>query len=159
MKFWLFKTEPDVFSIEDLEKSPNQECEWEGVRNYQARNFLRDEIKEGDGVLFYHSRLSPPRIVGIAIVSKDGYVDTYAFDRNSDYFDAKSKPENPTWYMVNIKLKYKFEKPLTLTQMRDYTELKDMSVLKKGSRLSIQPVQKTEFYFILSLYKLNFENL
>ena len=159
MKFWLFKTEPNVFSIDDLENSHNQECEWEGVRNYQARNFLRDEVQKNDLVLFYHSRQNPPEIVAIVEVSKDSYPDFHAFDKKSEYYDTKSNPENPIWYMVNVKLKFRFNQSLTTNQMRNYKELSEMMVLRKGSRLSIQPVTKTEFSFILSLYNLEIKDI
>lgn len=105
MRHWLFKTEPDVFSIDDLYNAPSHIAPWEGVRNYQARNFLRDSIQKGDLVLFYHSRATPLSVVGIAEVVKPGYPDHFAFDTSHKYFDPKSKPESPTWYMVDIKFK------------------------------------------------------
>ncbi|MCG6169337.1 EVE domain-containing protein [Leptospira sanjuanensis] len=151
MKHWLFKTEPDVFSIDDLYNAPSHTAPWEGVRNYQARNFLRDSIKKGDLVLFYHSRANPLSIVGIAEVVKPGYPDHFAFDPSHKYFDPKSKTENPTWYMVDIKFKKKFPKPVTMEEMKTQKALKNMVLLQKGSRLSIQPVSPAEFQFILGL--------
>ncbi|MCG6194737.1 EVE domain-containing protein [Leptospira sp. FAT2] len=151
MKHWLFKTEPDVFSIDDLYNAPSHIAPWEGVRNYQARNFLRDSIKKGDLVLFYHSRANPLSIVGIAEVVKPGYPDHFAFDPSHKYFDPKSKTENPTWYMVDIKFKKKFPKPVTMEEMKTQKALKNMVLLQKGSRLSIQPVSPAEFQFILGL--------
>lgn len=152
--YWLFKSEPDVFSIHDLESLPNQISSWEGVRNYQARNYLRDEVKRGDDVLFYHSRIEPVGVFGIATIVKEGYVDHYAFDKKSKYFDPKSKPERPSWYMVDVKLKTIFSRPVTLKEIREESELKDMKLLQKGNRLSIMPVTELEFKRILELSKL-----
>ncbi|EMO33565.1 EVE domain protein [Leptospira santarosai str. HAI821] len=151
MRHWLFKTEPDVFSIDDLYNAPSHIAPWEGVRNYQARNFLRDSIQKGDLVLFYHSRTTPLSVVGIAEVVKPGYPDYFAFDTSHKYFDPKSKPESPTWYMVDIKFKKKFPKPVTTEEMKKHKQLKNMVLLQKGSRLSIQPVSPAEFQFILEL--------
>ncbi|ASV12026.1 MULTISPECIES: EVE domain-containing protein [Leptospira] len=151
MRHWLFKTEPDVFSIDDLYNAPSHIAPWEGVRNYQARNFLRDSIQKGDLVLFYHSRATPLSVVGIAEVVKPGYPDHFAFDTSHKYFDPKSKPESPTWYMVDIKFKKKFPKPVTTEEMKKHKQLKNMVLLQKGSRLSIQPVSPAEFQFILEL--------
>ncbi|MDI7205865.1 EVE domain-containing protein [Leptospira santarosai] len=151
MRHWLFKTEPDVFSIDDLYNAPSHIAPWEGVRNYQARNFLRDSIQKGDLVLFYHSRATPLSVVGIAEVVKPGYPDHLAFDTSHKYFDPKSKPESPTWYMVDIKFKKKFPKPVTTEEMKKHKQLKNMVLLQKGSRLSIQPVSPAEFQFILEL--------
>jgi predicted RNA-binding protein with PUA-like domain len=151
--YWLFKSEPDVFSIDDLAKSSMQTSSWEGVRNYQARNYLRDEVKLGDEVLFYHSRIEPLGIFGVAMVIKEAYVDHFAFDKKSKYFDPKSKPEKPTWYMVDVKFKTKFPKPVTLAMMREHPELAQMKVLQKGNRLSILPVTTEEFRIILELSK------
>ncbi|EKR63641.1 EVE domain protein [Leptospira weilii str. 2006001853] len=151
MNHWLFKTEPDVFSIDDLYNASSHIAPWEGVRNYQARNFLRDSIQKGDLVLFYHSRAKPLSIVGIAEVVKPGYPDHFAFDPSHKYFDPKSKPENPTWYMVDIKFKKKFPKPVTVEEMKTQKALKNMVLLQKGSRLSIQPVSPAEFQFVLGL--------
>ncbi len=149
--YWLMKTEPTTYSIDDLAKEKNQTTCWEGVRNYQARNLLRDEIKKGDRVLFYHSACKVPAVVGTAIVSKSGYPDHFAFDSKSKYYDKKSDPEDPTWYMVDIKLDKRFDQPVTLKELRERAGLKEMMLLQKGSRLSVQPVRKSEFETILKM--------
>ena len=153
MKYWLMKTEPTTYSIEDLEKESNQTTCWEGVRNYQARNLLRDDIQEGDRVLFYHSACKEPAVVGTATVSRPGYPDSHAFDKRSKYYDAKSDPENPRWFMVDVKLEQKFDAPVTLASLREKASLKDMMLLQKGSRLSVQPVKKKEFDIVLKMAK------
>ena len=153
MKYWLMKTEPTTYSIEDLEKESNQTTCWEGVRNYQARNLLRDDIQEGDRVLFYHSACKEPAVVGTAVVSRPGYPDSHAFDKRSKYYDAKSDPDNPRWYMVDVKLEQKFDTPVSLASMREKASLKEMTLLQKGSRLSVQPVKKKEFDTVLKMAK------
>ena len=153
LKYWLMKTEPTTYSIEDLEKESNQTTCWEGVRNYQARNLLRDDIQEGDRVLFYHSACKEPAVVGTAIVSRPGYPDSHAFDKRSKYYDAKSDPDNPHWYMVDVKLEQKFDAPVTLASLREKASLKEMLLLQKGSRLSVQPVKKKEFDIVLKMAK------
>lgn len=153
ISYWLLKTEPTTFSIEDLAKEADQTTCWEGVRNYQARNLLRDEIHEGDRVLFYHSACKVPAVVGTATVVQDGYPDHFAWDRRSNYFDAKSTPENPRWYMVDVKLDQIFDQPVTLAQLREKPSLKKMELLRKGSRLSVQPVRKNEFDTVLKMAK------
>jgi predicted RNA-binding protein with PUA-like domain len=149
-KYWLMKSEPTVFSIDDLMKSPDKTTCWEGVRNYQARNFMRDEMKVGDLILFYHSGKNPS-VVGIASVVKEGYPDETAWDDQSDYFDPKSTPENPIWYRVDIQFEKKFPRSLSLKELRKINGLEDMMLLKKGMRLSVQPVTKEEFDIITSL--------
>jgi len=149
-KYWLMKSEPNVFSIDDLMKSPNKTTCWDGVRNYQARNFMRDEFKAGDLILFYHSGKNPS-VVGTARVVKDGYPDDTAWDNQSDHFDPKSTPENPIWYRVDIQFETKFSRPLALKQLRKINGLENMILLKKGTRLSVQPVTKEEFDIITSL--------
>ena len=156
MKYWLMKTEPTTYSIDDLQKAPQQTTCWEGVRNYQARNLLRDEIAEGDRVLFYHSACKQPAVVGIAEVSRGGYPDHYAWDKKSHYYDAKSNPDDPTWFMVDVKLVEKLDSPVTLAQLREEAKRKgsplaDMVLLQKGSRLSVQPVTKKQFDRVLKL--------
>lgn len=151
MNYWLFKTEPNVFSIEDLKNSPRKTTFWEGVRNYQARNFLRDSIQKDDLVLFYHSRVEPIGIIGIAKVTKSGYPDPHAFDPNSDYFDPKSKIESPTWYGVDVTYVKEFSRTITLKEIKTIKGLEEMMVAQKGSRLSIQPVRKKEYDTILKL--------
>lgn len=151
VQYWLMKTEPTTYSIDDLESEKNRTTSWEGVRNYQARNLLRDEIKKGDRVLFYHSACKEPAVVGIAVVARAGYPDSFAFDPSSKYHDEKSDPDDPTWYMVDIKLDKKFPQPVTLAELRKKPGLKDMVLLQKGSRLSVQPVKKAEFDTILKM--------
>lgn len=148
MKFWLFKSEPEAYSIDDLQK--DKKTFWDGVRNYQARNFLRDEIKKGDMVLFYHSNCEPTGVFGICEVVKDGYPDHTAFDPESNHFDPKSKPENPAWFMVDIKFVKKFSKPVTLEEIKVNSKLQNMKLLQRGNRLSIQPVTKEEFNVIIT---------
>ncbi|WP_146456390.1 EVE domain-containing protein [Rubripirellula tenax] len=145
------KTEPTTFSIDDLETSEEQTTSWEGVRNYQARNTLRDEIQVGDRVLFYHSACKEPAVVGTATVVRSGYPDIHAFDRRHKYFDPKSDPAKPTWYMVDIQLEQKLDTPVTLKAMRGQAKLEGMVLLQKGSRLSVQPVKKKEFDTVLKM--------
>ena len=149
--YWLLKSEPDVFSIEDLSKATNKTTCWDGVRNYQARNFLRDSIKLGDGVLFYHSNADPPAIAGVAEVVKEGYPDKSAVDPKDDHYDPKSDAKNPTWFMVDIRHVKTFKAPISLEQLRKISALKNMVLLQKGSRLSVQPVTKSEWDVIAKL--------
>ncbi|PJZ69799.1 EVE domain-containing protein [Leptospira perolatii] len=151
MNYWLFKTEPETFSIDDLHNSPGEIAPWEGVRNYQARNYLRDQVKKKDLVLFYHSSTKPTAIVGIAEVAKEGFPDHFAFDPKHKYHDPKSNPEKPTWYMVNVKFKEKFSRPITLEELKSHGKLKGMVLLQKGGRLSIQPVTREQFTYICGL--------
>ena len=151
MNYWLMKSEPDTFSIDDLKQRPKSTEHWDGVRNYQARNFMRDEMKKGDLVLFYHSSCKVPGVAGIAKIVKEAYPDHTAFDKNSNYYDPKSSEENPRWFMVDVKFEKKFKKVLTLKELKTFEELKEMKLLQKGSRLSIMPVTKDEFDFIQSL--------
>ncbi len=148
-KYWLFKTEPQSYSIQDLAGEPKKTTHWDGVRNYQARNLLRDEIKTGDAVLIYHSNANPPAIAGTAVVVRQGYPDHTAWDKNDKHFDPKSTPENPRWFMVDVKLTEVFKKPITLPELREIKQLSAMELLRKGSRLSIQPVSKMEYDVIL----------
>jgi predicted RNA-binding protein with PUA-like domain len=150
MKYWLMKSEPTTFSIDDLMARPDQIDHWDGVRNYQARNFLRDEIRKGDRVLFYHSG-KMPAIVGTATVVRKGYPDATAWDLKSGHFDPKSTPDNPIWYMVDIRFESKFNAPLPLAGLRRFPELAGMLLFKKGMRLSVQPVTRNEFEFIVAL--------
>jgi predicted RNA-binding protein with PUA-like domain len=143
--YWLFKSEPDVFSIDDLAREKGKRTTWEGVRNYQARNMLRDELRKGDGVLFYHSRVKPMAIAGTAEVVKAGYPDYFAFEPGHKYYDQRSTPESPVWYMVDIRLQQKFSEPVTREQLQSDSETQGMMVLKRGSRLSIQPVTEEEW--------------
>ena len=149
MNYWLFKSEPDEFSYEDLTKVKSEP--WTGIRNYRARNFLRDEVKKGDLVLFYHSSCKPTQIVGIAEVVREAYPDPLAFDENSKYFDPKSNPENPRWVCVDIKAKEKLKHPITLAEAKTEPALKDMMLTQKMCRLSIQTVTEAEFETILQM--------
>lgn len=151
MKYWLLKTEPESFSIQDLQNSPQQTTFWDGVRNYQARNTLRDDMKLGDRVLFYHSNADPPAIVGTARVVKEGYPDHTAWDESNHHYDPGSTPENPRWYMVDIQFEQIFDRPLGLADLRTVKSLAKMELLRKGSRLSVQPVTAAEFKQILKL--------
>jgi len=151
MSYWLIKTEPTEFSIDDLEKRPNQIEHWDGVRNYQARNMLRDEMKVGDVAFFYHSNCDEPGIVGIVKIVKEGYPDHTAFDPENKHFDPKSDKENPRWFMVDVKLKKKFPRTMTLSEMRSNPELEGLILLRKGNRLSVMPVEEKHFKLILDL--------
>jgi len=148
-KFWLFKSEPSEFSWDDLKKSKNQTTFWDGIRNYQARNFLRDEIKKGDGVLFYQSSTDPLAVIGYCEVLKEGYPDHTQFDSSNDHFDLKANSKNPTWFMVDIKLAKEFKNPVTLDSIKVNPKLRNMKLIQRGQRLSIQPVTKDEWDEIL----------
>ena len=144
MKYWLMKSEPNCFSIDDLAKAPKKTTSWDGVRNYQARNFMR-EMEIGDQVFFYHSSAEPPCLVGVAEVVKKAYPDLTALDPKDDHYDPKATPANPIWEMVDIKFVKKFDEPLTLEDLRDVKELEKMELLRRGSRLSVQPVTAGEW--------------
>lgn len=150
-QYWLFKSEPDAFSIQDLAKSPKKTTFWDGVRNYQARNFLRDTVKLGDRVLFYHSNADPLEIAGTAEVVKTGYPDHTAFDPQDHHYDPKSNPDQPTWYMVDIKLLQIFPQSVTRQQLQESAGTAGMQVLKRGMRLSIQPVTPAEWQAVHQL--------
>lgn len=143
MKYWLMKSEPDVFSIDNLAK--DKTTWWEGVRNYQARNFMMNDMKVGDEVLFYHSNAEPSGVAGIARVSKAAAADKTQFDKKSEYFDPKATKEKPNWFCVEVEYVSKFPEVISLQDLRDNEKLADMLVLKKGQRLSVQPVEKKEF--------------
>ena len=151
MKYWLMKSEPTAFSIDDLAKAPKKTTYWDGVRNYQARNFMRDEMKIGDQVLYYHSNTKPAGVVGVCEVVKEGYPDFSAFDPEDKHYDPKSNSENPTWIMVDIKLKKKFKTTVTLTEIKENKKLQDMKLVQRGNRLSVMPVAKKEFDEILKM--------
>ena len=144
------KSEPSDVSIDDLAALPNQTVAWYGIRNYQARNFMRDQMNVGDKVLFYHSSCAEPGIAGLAKVSKRAYPDATQFDRNNKYFDPKATPENPRWVNVDVKL-VKKTRLIPLAELRNYPELANMRLLQRGNRLSITPVDPHEYEFILSL--------
>ena len=149
-RHWLFKSEPTAYSFADLMNEPDQTAEWDGVRNYQARNFLRDEVKQGDRVLFYHSSADPTAVVGTADVVRSGYPDDTAWDPNSDHPDPKSTPDNPIWYMVDIKGEAELAHPVTLAQIKVDPRLRDISLAKRP-RISIHPITPDEWQIILEL--------
>ncbi len=151
MHYWLMKSEPTAFSIDDLEKSPEQTTPWDGVRNYQARNMLRDSIKKGDQGFFYHSSCAVPGIVGKVEVVKEGYPDFTALDPQSHHVDPKSTSDHPRWFMVDIKLIKKFPRIITLQEIKQHKPLRHMIIARKGNRLSITPVTRGEWETILKL--------
>ena len=153
MKYWLFKTEPDAFSIDDLASRANQTEHWDGIRNYQARNFLRDQVKLGDKVFIYHSSCKDVGIVGLAEVVKEAYPDHTQFDPESRYYDPKSTPENPRWVMVDVKFVEKFPAILPLKKIKTMSEISEVGLVKKGHRLSIMPVNEYEFSALLQAAK------
>lgn len=150
-RYWLFKTEADCFSIDDLARAANQTTFWDGIRNYQARNMLRDDVQAGDRVLFYHSNSDPLCIAGTCEVVRGGYPDHTAFDSSEKHYDPKSDPESPTWYMVDVKLIQKFPQPVTREELKSDSVLEGMAVLKKGSRLSVLPVTAEEWKAVHAL--------
>jgi predicted RNA-binding protein with PUA-like domain len=153
MNYWLLKSEPDSFSIDALGKAPNQTTTWDGVRNFQARNMLRDAMKKGDLAFFYHSSCDVPGIAGIVSVVREGYPDVTAFDPKHHHYDADSKKEAPRWFVVDLKLKRKFKRVITLDELRNYADkkLKDFVLLRRGNRLSVMPVSKQDWDFVLGL--------
>jgi predicted RNA-binding protein with PUA-like domain len=150
-KYWLFKSEPNAYSFSDLLNEPDQTAEWDGVRNYQVRNFMRDEMKVGDGVLFYHSSTNPMAVVGTATIVREAYPDATAWDPNSEHPDPRSTPENPVWLMVDIKADKEFARPVTLQEVKQNPRLKDMLLVRKGMRLSIQPVTREEWDEVIAM--------
>jgi len=148
MKHWLFKSEPDAFSIDDLSAMKGKRDHWDGIRNYQARNLMRDQMKKGDLGFFYHSSCKVPGIVGVVQVVKEAYPDHTAWDPESSYYDTKSSPENPRWLMVDVKFVKKYKEVLSLQKLRQVAGLEDMVLLQKGSRLSIQPVSEAQWAII-----------
>lgn len=153
MNYWLIKSEPNTFSIDTLLSLPKKTDHWDGVRNYQARNFMRDDMKKGDLVFFYHSNCDTPGIVGIVEVSKEAYPDHTAFDPTSSYFDPKSSEESPRWFMVDVTFKKKFKQTISLQELKQLPALHDMQLLKKGNRLSVMPVSKNDWECIVNLSK------
>ncbi|MBA3891907.1 MAG: EVE domain-containing protein [Gemmatimonadaceae bacterium] len=158
MRYWLVKSEPDCFSFADLMRAPKRTTGWDGVRNYQARNFMRDDMRVGDGVLFYHSSAPPPAIAGIAEVARAAYPDPTQFDTKSEYFDPKASKDAPTWMQVDVRGVKPLAEPLTLDRLRKVPELDGMELLKKGSRLSVQPVTEGEWSAIMELAGLAWPN-
>lgn len=151
MAYWLFKSEPNCYAFADLMAAPDRTTGWDGVRNFQARNFLRDAIRVGDGVLFYHSNADPPSIAGIAEVVRAGHPDPTAFDPEADHYDPSSDPARPKWYQVAIRGLRAIDPPLGLALLRTVPALRGMELLRKGSRLSIQPVGAAEWDAVLAL--------
>lgn len=155
MKYWLMKSEPESFSIDDLARAPRKTTCWDGVRNYQARNMLRDEMKRGDLAFFYHSGSDLPAIVGVVEIVREAYPDHTAFDPDDHHFDAKSDPENPRWYMVDVKLVDKLPRVISLRELKQYAgdKLAGFQLLARGNRLSVMPVSAAQWKFINSLSK------
>ena len=151
MNYWLMKSEPDAFSIDDLCNKPGQTEHWDGVRNYQARNIMRDDMKLGDQVFFYHSNCAVPGIVGIMEVVREGYPDFSAFDPDDPHFDDKSDPANPRWMMVDVRYVKTLVRVISLKELKAYPELADLALVRRGNRLSIMPVSASQWDFILGL--------
>ena len=153
MNHWLLKSEPDSFSIDALKAAPKQTSAWDGVRNFQARNILRDSMKKGDQAFFYHSSCDVPGIAGIVSIVKDGYPDATAFDPKHHHYDPESKADAPRWYVVDVKLVRKFRRIITLDELRQHAakKLKDFVLLRRGNRLSVMPVTQKDWEFILTL--------
>lgn len=153
MNHWLLKSEPDSFSIENLAAKPKQTTAWDGVRNYQARNMLRDSMKKGDTAFFYYSSCEVPGIAGIVRIVKEGYPDKTAFDPKDDHYDPESDPKRPRWFVVDVKLVRKLKRVITLDELRRHAsdELSEMRLLQRGNRLSVTPVSQSEWDFILAL--------
>ena len=150
-KYWLFKSEPGNYSFDDLCGEEDQVAEWDGVRNYQARNFMCDDMQVGDAVLFYHSNAKPTAVVGVAYICKEAYPDPTAWDPSAKYYDAKSNPDNPTWLMVDIKAGERLARPVTLQEIKQNPSLDGMLLVRRGMRLSIQPVAREDFDEIVRL--------
>ncbi|AZG72985.1 EVE domain-containing protein [Shewanella livingstonensis] len=151
MNYWLMKSEPDDFSIDDLQMSEQQTVAWQGIRNYQARNYIRDQIALGDVVLFYHSSCKVPAIVGLAKISSDAQIDISAFDNRSPYFDVKSNTNTPRWWQVDIQFMAKLSQPVSLKQLKADLALQNMVLVAKGARLSVQPVSQEQYQHIIKL--------
>jgi predicted RNA-binding protein with PUA-like domain len=150
MAFWLFKSEPGCFSFADLQARPNRTEQWDGVRNYQARNYLRDQVKSGDLVLFYHSSIPEPAVVGVALVVRDGYPDCTALDPAAEHFDPASRSEKPIWFMVDVQAQHELSRPVTLAVIKEHPALRGMPLVNR-SRLSVQPVTDEQWHCILAL--------
>ena len=147
--YWLMKSEPDDYSVQDLRRDGS--ASWDGVRNYQARNFMRNEMAVGDWVLFYHSNAKPPGVAGLARVSKDAYPDHTAFDPKGKYYDEKSSPDEPRWFMVDVKFVEEFAEVVSLETLKNDPDLEEMRVTRRGQRLSVQPVDKEHFLHVVKL--------
>ena len=151
MQYWLMKSEPDEFSIDDLEHRPGQTEPWDGVRNYQARNMMRDQMRRGDQVFFYHSNTKVPGIVGIAEVVREGYPDHTAFDPDDPHHDPKSDPDNPRWFMVDVRFVRRLDRTISLVELKADPALTDMPLVRRGNRLSVMPVTEAQWNHILTL--------
>lgn len=149
MQYWLMKSEPEVYSIDDLKRDGTEH--WEGIRNYQARNMIRDEIKKGDQAFFYHSNCKEPGIVGVMTVCRDAYPDFTAWDVSSRYFDPKSNSENPRWFMVDVQYKRKLKRVISLQELKQHPQLTEMQILRRGNRLSITPLTKKQWDIVLKM--------
>jgi predicted RNA-binding protein with PUA-like domain len=151
MNYWLMKSEPDVFGIDDLKNAPGKIEPWDGVRNYQARNMIRDDMKPGDLAFFYHSNCKEPGIAGIMKIVRKGYPDMTAFDPDAKYFDPKSYPEMPRWYRVDVRYVRKLKRIVTLSELKKHPEVSGLPLLRRGNRLSIMPVSRQQWEYILTL--------
>lgn len=150
-QYWLFKSEPDAFSVDDLAAEPRKTASWDGIRNYQVRNMIRDDMKKGDLAFFYHSSCKQPGVVGVMEIVKTAYPDHTAFDPESQYYDPKSDPDDPRWLMVDVKLKKKFKRLIPLAELKQQAKLKNMKLLARGNRLSIMPVTTKEWQYIMAM--------
>lgn len=152
MNYWLFKNEPEDFSIDDLASTPGKTTHWDGVRNYQARNFMRDDMKRGDQGFYYHSNCEVPAVVGIVEIVREAYPDHTAFDAGDPHFDPKSDPEDPRWFMVDVKLKRKLRRSIPLQEIKEHADrLEGFHLIQRGNRLSVMPVRPQHWKLILSL--------
>jgi predicted RNA-binding protein with PUA-like domain len=151
MKYWLMKSEPDVFGIDDLKNAPGMAEPWDGVRNYQARNMMRDDMKTGDLAFLYHSNCKEPGIAGIMEIVREGYPDITAFDPDAKYFDPKSDPANPRWYRVDVRYVRKLKRIITLSELKEHSEVAGLPLVRRGNRLSIMPVNRQQWAYILTL--------
>lgn len=151
MKYWLMKSEPDVFGIDDLKNAPGMTEPWDGVRNYQARNMMRDDMKKGDLAFLYHSNCKEPGIAGIMEIIREGYTDVTAFDPDAKYFDPKSDPANPRWYRVDVRYVRKLKRIITLSELKEHSEVAGLPLVRRGNRLSIMPVNRQQWEYILTL--------
>ena len=151
MQYWLMKSEPSVYGIDHLKAQPGKTDHWDGVRNYQARNMMRDQMRKGDQVFFYHSNCETPGIVGIVAIAREAYPDFTAWDRKSKYYDPKSSKDEPRWFMVDVKYRRKLKRVIPLSELKTHKQLADLALVRKGNRLSIMPVTAKQWEFILTL--------
>jgi predicted RNA-binding protein with PUA-like domain len=151
MNYWLMKSEPDVYGIDHLKAANKKTDTWDGVRNYQVRNMMRDDMKKGDLAFFYHSNCKEPGIAGIMKIVREGYPDYTALDPNEKYYDPKSDPDNPRWYMVDVRYVRKLKRVITLTELKTHPELEDLPLIRRGNRLSVMPLSEQHWNFILKL--------